>query len=60
MEYITVLQASNKSTSRLIKSDRIVKVANMETAKELANCAPPEGKTWSLFLKVTNKQTNNR
>jgi len=27
-------------------------VANLETAKELANCAPPEGKTWSLFLKV--------
>ena len=26
----------------------------METAKDLANCAPPEGKTWSLFLKVYN------
>ena len=24
----------------------------METAKDLASCAPPEGKTWSLFLKV--------
>ena len=29
-------------------------MANLETAKELANCAPPEGKTWSLFLKVYN------
>ena len=28
------------------------KVANMETAKDLASCAPPEGKAWSLFLKV--------
>ena len=29
-------------------------MANLETAKDLANCAPPEGKTWSLFLKVYN------
>ena len=28
-------------------------MANLETAKDLANCAPPEGKTWSLFLKVS-------
>ncbi len=32
----------------------IVQVANLETAKDLASCAPPEGKTWSLFLKVIN------
>ena len=29
-------------------------MASLETAKDLANCAPPEGKTWSLFLKVYN------
>ena len=34
-------------------------MANVETAKDLASCAPPEGKTWSLFLKVTNKQINS-
>ena len=31
----------------------------METAKDLASCPPPEGKTWSLFLKVTNEQMNS-
>ena len=37
---------------------RHLQVANLETAQDLASCPPPEGKTWSLFLKVIENQTN--
>ena len=43
-------------TEMLIWKTRL-QVANLETAKDLASCSPPEGKTWSLFLKVIEKQT---